>query len=118
MSSIVLPDAVRVGSILLTSNRHAASECGKLLLASQNSGAIIYIKSRVKSAAAIYNKDLKVGRTASKNLLSSDSRTCDHRRVVVRAWTEDSIVRTIAARAIEVVKNTANILLRKLTLAV
>ncbi|KAF5851530.1 hypothetical protein GGP41_004348, partial [Bipolaris sorokiniana] len=114
-SSIVLPDAVRAGSTPLTSDGHAASECGKLLLTSQNSGAIIHTKSRVKSAAAIHNKGLKVGQTASKNLPSSDSRTCDHRRVVARAQTEDSIVRTITARATEVVKNTANVLLRKLT---
>ncbi|KAF5852287.1 hypothetical protein GGP41_000971, partial [Bipolaris sorokiniana] len=60
-SSIVLLDAVRVGSTPLTSDRYAASECGKLLLASQNSSAIIYIKSRIKSAAAIYNKGLKIG---------------------------------------------------------
>ncbi|EMD59577.1 hypothetical protein COCSADRAFT_251483 [Bipolaris sorokiniana ND90Pr] len=115
---MVLPDVVRAGSTPLTGDGHAASECGKLLLASQNSGAIVRTKSRVKSAAAMYNKGLKVEQTASENLPSSDSRTCDHRRVVARARTEDSIVRTVAARATEVVKNTANVLLRKLTLAV
>ncbi|EMD64889.1 hypothetical protein COCSADRAFT_315762 [Bipolaris sorokiniana ND90Pr] len=118
MSSMILPDAVRAGPTPLTSDEHAASECGKLLLASQDSSAIIHTKSRVESAAAMHNKGLKVGRTAGENLPSSNSRTYDHRRVVARARAEDSIVRTITARATEVVKNTANVLLRKLRPAV
>lgn len=118
ISSIILLDIIRVGPAPLTSDRHAASECGKFLLASQDSSVIIYTKSRVKSAAAMHNKGLKVGWTASEDLPSSDSRTCDHRRVVVRARTKDGIVRTVAARAIEVVKHIANVLLYKLISAI
>ena len=117
-SSMILPDAVGAGPAPLTGDGYAASECGKLLLASQDSSAIVRTKSRVESAAAMHNKGLKVGRTAGENLPSSDSRTCDHRRVVARARTEDGIVRTVAARATEVVKHTANVLLHKLTPAV